>query len=298
MANTYNVTYDGNGNTGGSVPTDASAYNSGATVTVLGNTGSLTKTGSTFNGWNSKTDGTGIHYATSSTFTISVNTNLYAEWQAANATINTVGSLSALSTTYGTASGAQSVSVSGSGLTADITAIAPTGLEISTDGTSYGATATFTQSGGSASGTLYVRLKSSAPVSGIYNSVSFVLSSTGATPVNVTTTGSGNTVSAKALTVSGATAQSKAYDGTTAATITGTLSGIVGSDNVTLNGTGAFASAAGHRHCRDLNLHAWRHCRRKLYTYSTHGPDRRYFERSDLEHDFQRVVGHTCELVR
>ncbi|MFI5137487.1 MAG: YDG domain-containing protein [Sphingobacteriales bacterium] len=51
------------------------------------------------------------------------------------------------------------------------------------------------------------------------------------------------TVTAKALTITGAAASNKVYDGTTAATITGTLSGIVGADVVTLNGTGTFASA-------------------------------------------------------
>ncbi|AWM13446.1 hypothetical protein DI487_05960 [Flavobacterium sediminis] len=77
---TYTVTYDGNGNTGGSVPTDANAYNSGDTVTVLGNTGGLTNTGYTFNGWNTANDGSGIAYATSTTFTITANTTLYAQW--------------------------------------------------------------------------------------------------------------------------------------------------------------------------------------------------------------------------
>lgn len=48
------------------------------------------------------------------------------------------------------------------------------------------------------------------------------------------------TVNPKALTVSSPTVATKTYDGTTAATITGTLSGIVGSDAVTLNGTGTF----------------------------------------------------------
>jgi len=45
------------------------------------------------------------------------------------------------------------------------------------------------------------------------------------------------------LTVSGAAVTSKLYDGTTAATITGTLNGIVAGDAVTFNGTGTFASA-------------------------------------------------------
>ncbi len=40
---TYTVTYDGNTNTGGVVPTDANLYEEGVSVTVLGQ-GSLVKT--------------------------------------------------------------------------------------------------------------------------------------------------------------------------------------------------------------------------------------------------------------
>ena len=49
---TYAVTYNGNGATGGTAPADSNQYASGATVTVLGNIGSLAKSGSTFIGWN------------------------------------------------------------------------------------------------------------------------------------------------------------------------------------------------------------------------------------------------------
>jgi hypothetical protein len=38
---TYSVIYNGNGATGGSVPTDSTNYLQGQTVTVLGNTGNL-----------------------------------------------------------------------------------------------------------------------------------------------------------------------------------------------------------------------------------------------------------------
>jgi hypothetical protein len=48
---TYTVTYNGNGNTGGTAPVDANNYLAGASVTVLGNTGNLVKTGWTFVGW-------------------------------------------------------------------------------------------------------------------------------------------------------------------------------------------------------------------------------------------------------
>lgn len=78
---TYSVTYDDNGSTGGSVPTDATAYDSGDSVTVLGNTGNLEKTGYTFSGWNTQADGQGTSYSAGNTFNISANTTLYAKWQ-------------------------------------------------------------------------------------------------------------------------------------------------------------------------------------------------------------------------
>ena len=88
-ATTYSVTYDGNGETSGSVPTDATPYASGATVTVKGNTGSLAKTGYSFGGWNTQQDGQGTNYdAGSGTFSISDNTTLYAKWNANQYNIN------------------------------------------------------------------------------------------------------------------------------------------------------------------------------------------------------------------
>lgn len=80
---TYTVTYNGNGKTSGSVPEDEdSPYYSGSTVTVLGNTGSLAKTGYAFMGWNSKDDGTGADFTPDGTFTITKDTVLYAKWAA------------------------------------------------------------------------------------------------------------------------------------------------------------------------------------------------------------------------
>ena len=49
------------------------------------------------------------------------------------------------------------------------------------------------------------------------------------------------TVNPKSLTLPDAAVTSKPYDGTNAAVITGTLTGIINSDNVTLTGTGTFA---------------------------------------------------------
>jgi uncharacterized repeat protein (TIGR02543 family) len=81
----YSVAYNGNGNTGGSVPIDANFYATGETVTVLGNTGPLVKTGHTFSGWNTAANGSGTPYTGGSTFAMgSGNVTLYAQW-----TINT-----------------------------------------------------------------------------------------------------------------------------------------------------------------------------------------------------------------
>jgi hypothetical protein len=49
------VTYNANGGTGGSVPSDASAY--GATASVQGNPGGLVKGSQTFGYWNTAVDG-------------------------------------------------------------------------------------------------------------------------------------------------------------------------------------------------------------------------------------------------
>lgn len=108
-------------------------------------------------------------------------------------TITGSATTSAFTSTYGSASTAQSFSISGSNLTANLVATAPTGFEVSADGTSYGTTATFSQTGGNASGTLYIRLSALAAV-GSYNSKNIVLSSTGATSVNITTPSTGNAV--------------------------------------------------------------------------------------------------------
>ncbi len=77
---TYTVTYDGNGHTGGSVPTDSTVYKENDTVTVL-DKGDLIKTGYTFAGWNTQADGSGTDHAVGSTFIMgSSDVTLYAQW--------------------------------------------------------------------------------------------------------------------------------------------------------------------------------------------------------------------------
>lgn len=81
--NSYSVTYDGNGNTGGSAPNTAS-YNYNATVTVAANTGSLTKTSFYPMAWNTAVDGSGTIYTLGTgTFAMgAANITLYAHWAA------------------------------------------------------------------------------------------------------------------------------------------------------------------------------------------------------------------------
>jgi len=84
----FTVTYQANGSTNGTVPTDTnSPYIANTTVTVLTNSGTLVKTGNTFDGWNSQVNGSGTPYATGSTFQITSNTILYAKWNVNNYTV-------------------------------------------------------------------------------------------------------------------------------------------------------------------------------------------------------------------
>lgn len=160
--------------------------------------------------------------------------------------ISSPRSLSAMSTVYGEASGVVAISVSGSNLGGDITATAPTGFEVSNNGSSFGPSTSFSMAAGSAAGTLSVRLKANA-AAGDYNDKAVVLTSPGAADVNVLTAGIGNTVLKRTLNISGLVASNKYYDGTDSATVTGTPS-FVGLQNgesfsVTAPPTWKFADA-------------------------------------------------------
>ena len=78
----YTVTYNGNGATSGYV-NDPAQHTSGSNVTVKGNVNpGYTRTNYEFNGWNTKTDGSGTAYASGGTISgIASNTILYAQWK-------------------------------------------------------------------------------------------------------------------------------------------------------------------------------------------------------------------------
>jgi autotransporter-associated beta strand protein len=78
---TFAVTYSANGSTGGFAPIDsASPYAQNSTVTVLGNTGGLVRTGYSFANWNTAANGSGTSYNPGDTFSINAPVTLHAQW--------------------------------------------------------------------------------------------------------------------------------------------------------------------------------------------------------------------------
>jgi len=88
IANPATLTYNGNSNTSGTVPSDATAYVVGQAVTVLGNTGNLSRTGYTFAGWTDNSSGTGTVYTAGNSYSLpSATSNLYAKWNGISNTV-------------------------------------------------------------------------------------------------------------------------------------------------------------------------------------------------------------------
>lgn len=80
-ANSYTVSYNGNGNTSGSTPSSASATFS-TSFTASTNSGSLGRSGYSFVGWNTAANGTGTDFTAgaSATWSLAATTTLYAKW--------------------------------------------------------------------------------------------------------------------------------------------------------------------------------------------------------------------------
>ena len=79
--NTYTIKYDGNGNTGGSTANSSHTYDAAKALTANG----YTRTGYSFNGWNTKADGSGIAYVDKASVKNLTSVNgatviLYAQW--------------------------------------------------------------------------------------------------------------------------------------------------------------------------------------------------------------------------
>jgi len=184
---TIGVRYNANGSTGGTVPMDDGRYLEADTVTALGNTGNLVKTGSTFAGWNTVADGSGTSYiAGTGTFVMgSSDVTLYAMW-----VFSSEITMADASFVY-------------DGTVKSLTATNINGLAI-----------TYTNNGKIDAGTYTVTASiDDAIYSGSKTSTL--------------------TITRKELTVVGLSVVNKTYDDTTVASITGgTLSGIVGTDDV------------------------------------------------------------------
>jgi endonuclease I len=155
-------------------------------------------------------------------------------------TIVTMGTLTTLSTVYGTASLSTSFTVSAANMNDAILVTAPTGYEVSlTSGGNYSSSLLVGSAGTIASTVVYIRLSTNTPV-GIYSG-NVVLTSAGATTINVAT--SSSIVNPKGISVGGVTANNKFFDGNTNATLSGIpfLVGVLAVDitNVILFGTPA-----------------------------------------------------------
>lgn len=81
MATAGKIVYEGNGQTGGAVPSDPVVHSYQSLVTVLGNPNQLEKFGYSFAGWNTGADGRGTAYKENDTFVMpSKVVKLWAQW--------------------------------------------------------------------------------------------------------------------------------------------------------------------------------------------------------------------------
>ena len=199
---TYTVTYSGNISTSGTAPVDGSAYVTGATVTVKANTGTLTKAGFAFAGWNTEANGGGTAYAASgaATFTMgTANVTLYAQWTVPysvnyDGNSSTGGSVPTDSGVYATGATVTVKANTGS-LTKTGSAFAGWNTAANGSGTAYSASGSAILMMGSANVTLYAQW--TVPYSVTYNSNA---SSSGTVPTDISTYASGATVTVKANT--------------------------------------------------------------------------------------------------
>ncbi|MDR1804478.1 MAG: InlB B-repeat-containing protein [Treponema sp.] len=83
VPSTFTITFDANGGSGAVPSVTASA---GSSVT-LPSGGGLSKNNYAFSGWNTESNGTGTNFTTGTSYTVTVNTTLYAKWVATTYTL-------------------------------------------------------------------------------------------------------------------------------------------------------------------------------------------------------------------
>lgn len=199
----WKITYQSGGNTYylWKTGTTGNTYNIAAKTTDSDNVWSFTsgtansKTAySVVTTKSSATKHTVLNAKTNTSFRVYGTTATYAITLLKPAPVITCATSSLTGFTYAAGSGpsaAQSFSVSGSYLTADISVNAPSNFEVSTSsGSGYSSSVTLTQSSGSVSATIvYIRLKSGLST-GSYTGTSITMTSTGAANKTISLSGS------------------------------------------------------------------------------------------------------------
>ncbi len=162
---------------------------------------------------------------------------------------SSVTTLSAFSATTNTASSSQNFTISGANLTANITVTAPTNFQVSTNNSSWGSTANYTQSGGTLASTpVYVRL--AAVANGSYSG-NVAISTTGGTTVNVAVSGTTSSAPSYVATVLQEypfSANNNDNSGTRAVGInaaSSSLNGVALSNGTTVASVAAYSSTIG-----------------------------------------------------
>ena len=251
-ANSYMVTFDGNG---GGTPSPTSK--SVTYASTYGTLATVTRTGYTFNGWFTAASG-GTQVTSGTTVAITGAQTLYAQWTAASATITLADMLVAVNTTYGTPSASPtSFHVSGSDLTGNLTVTPPSGYEVSlSSGSGYTTSLSITASGTLASTQVYVRLAATAGVSGSPYSGTITVSGGGASSQTIATASStvakatptvvvtpytvtydGNPHTATVASITGVNSETGATVGTVTLNTTHTTAGVYASDSWSFAGT-------------------------------------------------------------
>ena len=85
-ANTYSIGYNANSATSGTAPASQTKTH-GTDLTLRTNSGSLARTGYTFGGWNTASDGSGTSYAAGGTYSTDAAATMYAKWNSLTYTV-------------------------------------------------------------------------------------------------------------------------------------------------------------------------------------------------------------------
>jgi len=209
LVSSYSINYNGNGNTSGTVPTAQTGISSGASVTLANNTGSLVRTGYTFNGWNTvQNGGAGTHYAAGASYTMpSNNVTMYADWKALPKLSPSATHITGFDYNLGAGPVVKTFTLLGTNLNGSDVGLllGGTDFQISADGATYSDNINYPAYDGSLK-TVYVRLKAGLAAAAYSDEV--VISGGGAADASVNLSG---TVKAPVLTANPLTLSGFAY---------------------------------------------------------------------------------------